>query len=204
MTRKTASLTLLLLPLGAVSARGQRPTGEQGSRNIQIVSHIPLGGGGGISISNTEIRTADMEIEQELSRPYAYVPMLGAPSTVHFISLKDPKRAKVVYTWTIDSPELHKGLGALSPTYLKTHGRYYFFNGFQFAEGSPDNDLGGILWDVTGMPDSASIKEVKRIRMPDAPGGFHETYSYKHSTGLPLLFTTATGKPWANVFDADK
>jgi hypothetical protein len=54
------------------------------------------------------------------------------------------------------------------------------------------------------MPDSSKIKEVKRIRMPDAPGGFHETYSYKHSNGQPLLFTTASGKPWVNVFDIDK
>ena len=36
-----------------------------------------------------------------------------------------------------------------------------------------------------------------------APGGFHETYSYKHSNGQPLLFTTST-KTWVNVFDIDK
>ena len=203
MNLRLVGAAFALIALGTTQAHAQRPPGEQGSRNISIMSHIPLGGGGGISISNTEIRTADLEIEQELSRPYAYVPMLGWPSTVHFISMKDPKKAQVVYTWRIENPDLHKGLGALSPTYLKTHGRYYYFNGFQFAPSGPDGDVGGILWDVTGMPDSTKIKEVKRIRMPDAPGGFHETYSYKHSNGAALLFTTST-KTWVNVFDIDK
>src|SRR6185503_12848740 len=171
MTLKLPGAAIFLMILGAGPAHGQRLPGEQGSRNVSIISHIPLGGGGGISISNTEIRAADLEIEQELSRPYAYVPMLGWPSQVHFINLKDPKKAQVVYTWHLENPDLHKGLGALSPTYLKTHGRYYFFNGFQWAPNGPNADLGGILWDVTGMPDSSKIKEVKRIRYPEAPGG---------------------------------
>src|SRR2546423_1522152 len=124
MILKLTGAVMALAVLSTLPAQAQRAPGEQGSRNISIMSHIPLGGGGGISISNTEIRTADLEIEQELSRPFAYVPMLGWPSTVHFISLKDPRKAQVVYTWTIENPDLHKGLGALSPTYLKIHGRY--------------------------------------------------------------------------------
>ena len=205
MTNRLAGAAIALLWVSVLPAHGQHSPGAQGSRNIRITSHIPLSGGGQISISNTEIRSADIEMEQELSRPYVYVPMLGTPSTVHFISIKDPAKATLLHTWTIESPELHKGLGALSPTYLKTKGRYYYVNGFQFASAGPDGDLGAIVWDVTGLPNPATIKEVKRIRMPDAKGGFHETYSYKHSTGLALLFTTST-KPGngANVFDMDK
>src|ERR1041385_4594812 len=107
MTLRLTGAAIALAFVATLPAHAQRLPGEQGSRNITIVSHIPLGGGGGISISNTEIRTADLEIEQELSRPYAYVPMLGWPSQVHFISLKDPKKAQVVYTWHLENPDLH-------------------------------------------------------------------------------------------------
>ena len=37
---------------------------ERGSDNITVEGHIPLGG---------PLNTMDMEVEQELSRPYAYV-----------------------------------------------------------------------------------------------------------------------------------
>jgi hypothetical protein len=37
--------------------------GNQGSRNIRVLGHLPLGG---------EFSSSDLEIEQELSRPYIY------------------------------------------------------------------------------------------------------------------------------------
>ena len=58
----TASI-LLLLPLrGAVSA--QYPPGEHRTSNIEVVAHLPLG---------PELSVSDIEIEQELERPYVYV-----------------------------------------------------------------------------------------------------------------------------------
>ena len=63
---------------------------------------------------------------------------------------------------------------ASAPAVLKTRGRYYFANGFQYGRGGPDNDLGAIVWDVTGLPDTSAIKEVARIRHPEIPGGFHD------------------------------
>src|SRR5262245_31017863 len=133
-----AALSLVMasgLAAQGTSATGIRPPGEQGSRNIKIMSHIPLPGGGNHGVPNLggiEIRTADVEVEQELSRPYAYVPMWGAPSMLHIISLKDPSKAKILYTWTVENPELHQAAGALAPSYFKTKGRYYLVNGFQF------------------------------------------------------------------------
>src|SRR6202008_863582 len=45
--------------------------GEQGSRNIHVTSHVPLGAARTVG---------DIEIEQELSRPYVYVSrMSGDP-----------------------------------------------------------------------------------------------------------------------------
>jgi hypothetical protein len=209
MSRSLLGSTLFLLvapPLLGQSVATNPAPGEQGSRNIRIVSHIPLPGGGnkGVpNLSNIEIRTADVEMEQELSRPYAYVPMWGTPSQIHIISLKDPARAKILYTWTVENVELHQPAGALAPAYLKTHGRYYFANGFQYGRGGPDNDLGAIVWDVTGLPDTTAIREVARIRHPDIPGGFHEIFAYKHSSGAPLIVAT-TQSAYGHLYDLDK
>ena len=195
----------LLLYAGPVRAQAYRPDpapGEQGSANIKIVSHLPLN-------VSAPYNTSDIEIEQELSRPYVYVDHAneaGARSpTIGFdiISIKDPGKPQVIYTWHIENQELHRGAGSLGPTYIKTHGRYYFFNGFQFQVGGPDVDLGAIVWDVTGLPDTSKIKEVARVRVPEFPGGFHETFSYKHSNGQALVIVQ-TSSPAAYIYDVDK
>jgi hypothetical protein len=163
-----------------------------------MVSHIPLGG---------YLHVSDIDIEQEMSRPYAYVSRgIYEPTGFTIISVKDigKEKAKVIYTWNIESPDLHKGLGALRGRYFKTHGRYYFVQCFQFSQGSPDADLGAIVFDVTGLPDSAKVKEVARIHVPDAPGGFHNIYTYKHSDGRVLLFTSTSAKSYAQIYDMDK
>ncbi len=175
-------------------ARAQRAPGEQGSRNMKVLSHIPLGGG---------LRIADIDVEQELSRPYAYVTRRLNPAGFQIINLKDPAKAYVMYSWWIENPDLHQGAGGLGPAYVKTHGRYYFISSFQFTQGGPDTDLGAIVFDVTGLPDTSKIKEVGRIREPGAPGGFHEDYSYKHSSGAALLFAT-TQSPFAHIYDIDR
>ncbi|MSR06110.1 MAG: hypothetical protein EXR93_03430 [Gemmatimonadetes bacterium] len=175
-------------------AQAQRKPGEQGSRNVKILSHIPLGAG---------LRIADIEIEQELSRPYAYVTRRLNPAGFQIINLKDPAKAYVMYNWWIENPDLHQGAGGLGPTYVKTHGRYYYVSSFQFSQGGPDVDLGAIVFDVTGLPDTSKIKEVGRIREPGAPGGFHEIYGYKHSSGASLVFTT-TQSPFMHIYDIDR
>ena len=189
------ALLVFLVP-PALAQRGDPATqyrpGENYSRNMKLLSHIPLAG---------PLQVADIEIEQELSRPYVYVPIRVKDAGFFLISVKDPAKAQIMYRWTIENPELHSG-HALGPSYVKTKGRYYFFLTFQFQAGSPDADLGAIVWDVTGLPDTSKIKEVRRIRMPDMVGGFHENFAYKHSSGRSLVFTT-TQKPWQNIFDMD-
>ncbi|MSR06958.1 MAG: hypothetical protein EXR93_07835 [Gemmatimonadetes bacterium] len=175
----------VLSPLAAPLA-AQGVAGHQASANIHLLSYIPMRS------------VADIEIEQELSRPYAYV---SHDQGFVVVDLKDPARARVIYTWKIENPELHQG-SSLAPTYLKNRGRYYFFNGFQFNRTGPDGDLGAIVWDVTGLPDTAKIREVARVRVPEFPGGFHETYAYKHSSGRALVITTSES-PVARVYDID-
>ena len=88
---------------------------------------------------------------------------------------------------------------------FKYHGRYYYVQCFQFRQGSPDEDLGAIVFDVTGLPDTSKIKEVGRILAPNSaiasgpaghcagtagcslPGGFHNVFPYRHSDGLGVL-----------------
>jgi hypothetical protein len=192
-------VALAVLAFSSASAQTRHPLpGQAGSPNVHMVAHIPLGG---------YLRVSDIDIEQELSRPYAYVSRgIYQPTGFTIISVKDigKEKAKVIYTWNIENPELHKGLGALRGRYFKTHGRYYFVQCFQFSQGSPDADLGAIVFDVTGLPDSTKVKEVARIHVPDAPGGFHNIYTYKHSDGRVLLFTSTSAKSYAQIYDMDK
>jgi hypothetical protein len=70
-------------------------------------------------------------------------------------------------------------------------------------QGSPDQDLGAVVFDVTGLPDPSKVKEVARLRYPAAPGGFHNIFAYKHSDGRVLLFATVNDTK-ALVYDLGK
>ena len=186
MNRRNAfAFAAMVLP-GALSA--QSVAGKQASANIHVMSHLPL-----------PRPVADIEVEQELSRPYAYV---SGQKGFWIVSFRNPSRAEVIYQWIIENADLHQG-SSLAPTYLKSKGRYYFVNGFQFQKNGPGADIGAIVWDVTGLPDTSRVREVARIKVPDAAGGFHETYSYKHSNGQALIFTTSES-PMARVWDIDQ
>src|SRR5262249_36770020 len=90
--------------------------GTQSSRNIDLVARVQIP------------RVTDIEIEQELSRPYAYVSQAAG---FQIINLKEPRKAYSMYTWQIENPELHTG-GALGPMTLKSKGRYYFVQSYQY------------------------------------------------------------------------
>ncbi len=190
------SLSLVLgLVIAATPALSQHPPGQQGSRNLQIVSHLPLETEGLFS-------TSDVEIEQELSRPYVYVSHGHRNPGFFVIDITDPGNTTALYRWIIEDAELHQGAG-MDNKYFKLGGRYYDVQSFQFRGSGPDTDLGAIVFDVTGLPDTSTITEVGRIRAPDTPGGFHNMFAYKHSDGRVLLFTTTTGAN-VNVYDMAK
>ena len=165
--------------------------GERGTSNIQMLSHVPMGG---------FLHVADLEIEQEESRPFVYVSRRFDPIGFDIISVADPDNAEVIYRWRIEDSALHQGSGALDGRYFKHKGRYYYVQSTQFGQGGPDADLGAIVFDVTGLPDVSTVREVGRIREPEVSGGFHNIIMYKHSDGRPLLFTTTRSK-FAHVYD---
>ncbi|MBI4500169.1 MAG: hypothetical protein HY700_03310 [Gemmatimonadetes bacterium] len=181
-----------LAPAAALAA--QHSPGAQGSSNVTVVAHLPLAG---------ELQVEDIEIEQELSRPYAYVTRSQRWGGFHIIDLHNPKQARILYSWSVESPEVHKGSGGTGPAYVKSKGRYYFLQAFQFQPGGPDVDLGAVVFDVTGLPDTRKIREIHRLREPALPGGFHEVYAYKHSSGAPLVFAV-TQSVNAHIYDIDR
>lgn len=166
------------------------PPGEQGSPNMQVLSHIPLGSPESVS---------DVDLEQDPGRPYAYVSRRSGTIGFDIIDVSEPTRAEVVYSWRIENEDLHQG-GAMDGRYFKHDGRYYFAQSMQLGQGGPNSDVGAIVFDVTDLPER--VVEVARIRQPDTPGGFHNMFIYKHSTGTPLLF--ATSGQHAKVFDLDR
>jgi hypothetical protein len=194
-TRSMIPLLVLGLFAGAARVAGQWTADKPGSDNITVVAHLPLG---------PRLNVADIDVEQDLSRPYAYVGRMvygtEGERGMDIIDLHDPAHAKVIYRWRIENQDLHLGTGGMDVKTFKWKGRYYVVQSLQFGQGGPDPDLGAVVLDVTGLPDPSTVKEVARIREPDLPGGFHNIFVYQHSVGRVLLFATVSG-PFAHVYD---
>lgn len=166
---------------------------KRGSDNIDVLAHLPLG---------PERNVSDIEIEQDMDRPYAYVGRMvyggWGDKGMDIIDLSDPANPEIIHEWRIEDQDLHLGLGGMDVKYFKWDGRYYVVQSVQFGQGGPNSDMGAVVLDVTDLPETYS--EVARLYAPDTPGGFHNIFMYKHSNGRPLLFTTV-GSPVANVYD---
>jgi hypothetical protein len=186
----------------ASSARAQDPGSavtdfdkkKGGSAKVHQLARIPAHEG--------SWKAADVELEQDRNRPYAYLcGFVNFDFTIYDIS--NTSAPKQIFRWTIENPELHRGIGAMDGKYFKINGRYYYAQSLQFMQGSPDADLGAIIFDVTGLPDPSKVKEVARIRYPQSPGGFHNTFAYKHSDGRALYFATVNQSK-ALIYDLEK
>jgi hypothetical protein len=168
---------------------------QRGSDNMQVLGHLPLG---------ARLSVADMDIEQEMDRPYAYVARMvygfDGPRGTDIISIADPENPVLLYEWRIENQDLHVGTGGMDVKHFKWNDRYYVVQSLQFRQGGPNTDLGAVILDVTGLPDPSTVHEVARIREPDYLGGFHNIFIYKHSNGRVYLFTTASA-PGALVYD---
>ncbi len=201
VTRTHVLGALLALTASAAPASAQQDPWtslKRGSDNIEVLGHVPLG---------PRLSVADLDMEQEMSRPYAYVARMvygdEGPKGTDVISIADPAHPKVLYRWRIENQDLHQRTGGMDVKHFKVDNRYYVVQSLQFGQGGPDNDLGAVVLDVTGLPDPGTVKEVARIREPENPGGFHNIFIYKHSNGGVYLFTTVSG-PYANVYDLKK
>ena len=175
-------------------ASGQMSPLDRGSDNIRVQGHLPLG---------ARMTVTDIELEQDMDRPYAYVGRASiledGPKGMDIIDLSDPTNPKRILEWRLADQDLHLNRGGMDVKYFKWRSKYYVVQSFEFPQG-PDNDLGAVVFDVTGLPNPDAVEEVARIKIPEHPGGFHNIFIYKHSNGRPLLITTVrTGK--AHVYD---
>ena len=151
MPRRLPAL-LFLLVLGATLTSPAFAQGvakwtpdKPGSDNIEVLAHLPLG---------PRLNVSDIELEQELDRPYAYVGRMvygdeGERGT-DIIDISDPRSPKVIHQWRIENQDLHLGTGAMDVKYFKWDGRYYVVQSLQFGQGGPNADLGAVVLDVTG------------------------------------------------------
>ena len=115
-----------------------------GSDNIEVVSHLPLG---------PRLSVADIEIEQELDRPFVYIARMvygpeGEKGT-DIISIADPANPEVIYRWRIENQDLHLGTGGMDLKYFKWNDRYYLVQSVQFDQGGPNSAMGAVVLDVT-------------------------------------------------------
>ncbi|MDX1429625.1 MAG: hypothetical protein R3282_05020, partial [Rhodothermales bacterium] len=115
-------------PKGLVHPPHPPPPGEQGSPNIQVLSHIPLGAPHSVS---------DIEIEQDVKRPFAYVARRLSEIGFDVIDLSDPDNARVIHRWRIEDPDLHMG-GAMDGRYFSYDGRNYYVQSVQLRAGTPN------------------------------------------------------------------
>src|SRR5712672_2732552 len=70
-----------------------------GSANVHPIGHLQL---------DSAHKTADITIEQELSRPYAYIAHRLVPSGIEIISIKNPSKPVLLWKWFVENAELHK------------------------------------------------------------------------------------------------
>jgi hypothetical protein len=155
-----------------------------------------------VAANTTTWKAANVELEQDPNRPYAYISGFVNYNAIVY-DIRNTAAPKEVFRWTIENPELHRGIGAMDGKYFKINGRYYYAQSYQFMQGTPDANLGAVIFDVTGLPDASKVKIVARINYPQSPGGFHNTFAYKHSDGRALYFVT-TNQSKAIVYDLGK
>ena len=116
------------------------------------------------------------------------------------INIEDPANPKIIYRWRIENQDLHLGGGGMDVKYFKWNDSYYLVQSVQFNQGGPNSAMGAVVFDVTGLPDPATVKEVARIQAPRQPNGFHNIFIYTHTSGRVLLFATTEGSA-VNVYD---
>ncbi|MBT3449583.1 MAG: hypothetical protein HOC28_02620 [Bacteroidetes Order II. Incertae sedis bacterium] len=197
MLKTRLPIAIAALALLTVPVFGQASALERGSDNMEVLGHVPLGKHSSVT---------DIELEQDLDRPYAYIGRAsivdGGPKGMDVIDLSDPAHPEVVYRFRLDNQDLLPNRGGMDVKYFRTGGRHYVVQSFEFS-GGPEYELGAVVFDVTDLPSPDGVKEVARLELPDNPGGMHNIFIYKHTSGHVYLLATVRGD-MVQVFDLEK
>ena len=91
----------LIVTLSVVSHVSAQWTAlERGSENISVEGHLPLG---------PRLSVADIELEQEMSRPFAYIGRIKLEEAgamgMDIIDLSDPTDPRVLLRWRIEDED---------------------------------------------------------------------------------------------------
>ena len=102
MTLRRQFLGLLILfAFIATPAFGQATALERGSDNMEVLGHLPLGKHSSVT---------DIELEQDLDRPYAYIGRAsivdGGPKGMDVVDLSNPSNPKVIYRFRLEHQDL--------------------------------------------------------------------------------------------------
>jgi hypothetical protein len=162
-----------------------------GSPNVNLLAHLPLEG---------YFSLGGPDVEQELSRPYVYISGMNDKPGFTIVSIADPTKPRLIHQVRWPRTEQHAGLGGENGRYFKLNNRYYYAKTVQFNAPGPDDTLGLVIYDVTGLPNPASVRRVAHIGAVGAR--VVHVFPYKHSDGRLLLITTPRVGPFAQIYDA--
>lgn len=172
-----------------------------GSPNVEVLAHLPRGG---------YFRVGGIDIDQDPARPYVYLHTWKDESGFDVIDISDPRNPEVILQWRFErANEYEIGRGE-NIQYFKRGDRHYVVLPHETNEaGGIDADLCAVVFDVTGLPDPSSVREITRIREPDVVRGCIYAVPYMHSDGRLLLFIAPDGvakgtMPHVKIYDADR
>ena len=75
-----------------------------GSEKVHRLSVVPA--------NETPWKAANVELEQDPNRPYAYISGFVNYNAIVY-DIRNTAAPKEVFRWTIENPELHRGIGAM-------------------------------------------------------------------------------------------
>ena len=118
MRRSFVISAVIAVSTVTAAARAQDPGAQlkdfdqkrAGSEKMHMLARIPGHPG--------PWKAADVELEQDRDRPYVY--LCGFTNfDVQIYDIRNTSAPKKVYEWTIENPELHRGIGAMDGKYLQ-------------------------------------------------------------------------------------
>ncbi|MGB1374637.1 MAG: LVIVD repeat-containing protein [Rhodothermales bacterium] len=168
---------------------GAQQDGMLGSRNMDLVGHLPLGGMQSPASPSAGFEalgrgTGHLALDQEPGRPFVFVAREDAEgSEVVAISINDPSHPLTLGSWR---PQSHS-IGDLT---LFSHGSRHYLavthaDGLSVREVSDPKE---------GQFDAAAD-------VPREPG-YHHVFAYRHSNGRSYLLATGGGD--IDVYDVDR
>ncbi len=171
------------------------------SRNVSLISHIPLGGIRSVDGSTTGgfadlgRRTGDVAVEQDAGRPFVYVARRQSPSGIVALDLSDESDPSVLAEWTLSQD--HDGPGIPDIKLFRVEDKWYAALAIQVGPRDVYENLAVIILDISDVA-NGKISETTRI---NADGGYGRIFAYRHSDGRSFLF--GAGGKSLDTYDLD-